>query len=55
MTDMGPGLWKEWRAGISSLPLKIWFQSIQRITHRKNDLNSPDIEGFGFQITRFLW
>jgi hypothetical protein len=55
MKDMGPGLWKVWRGGISSVLNKIWFQPIQRISHRKNDVNYPDFEGLGFQITIFEW
>jgi len=55
MRDMGPGVWKVWRASISIVSLKIWFQAKQRISHRKNDLNLQGFENFGFQITRFLW
>jgi hypothetical protein len=40
---MGPGLWKVWKAGISGVSLKIWFQPLQRISHRKN---SPKLARF---------
>jgi hypothetical protein len=54
MRNMGPGVWKVRRASISIVSLKIWFQAKQRISDRKNDLNLPDFEGFGFQITKFF-